>query len=138
MEPLSLLAVALVLVAGNLAYGMAMPIDLVGFFAALVLGLLSMYGISLLLAAWLPNPRIATGIGWAVFFPLGFSAGVWVPRAALPDVISKLGDVTPLGAFREAIQAAWVDTGVQPVHLIAMAVAAVLTIAAAVRWFRWQ
>jgi ABC-2 type transport system permease protein len=135
---LALIAVALVLTVGGLAFGMAMPANVPGFIAALLLGLLAMYGLSLLLAALLPNPRLAGGIGWAVFFPLGFTAGVWVPRDFLPQALRTIGDVTPLGAFREAIQSSWVDTGPRPIHLIAMAVAAVLTLAAAARWFRWQ
>lgn len=135
---LSLIATALVLIVGGIAFDMAMPANLVGFIAALLLGLLAMYGVSLLLAARLPNARIAGGIGWAVFFPLGFTAGVWVPRAYLPDVLNKLGDVTPLGAFREAIQSSWVDVGPRPIHLITLAVTAVVTLAAAARWFRWQ
>jgi ABC-2 type transport system permease protein len=135
---LALISVALVLIVGGLAFDMSMPANLPGFLASLLLGLLSMYGLSLLMAARLPNARVAGGIGWAVFFPLGFTAGVWVPRALLPDAIARLGDVTPLGAFREAIQSSWVDIGPRPVHLITMAVTAVITCAAAAKWFRWQ
>jgi ABC-2 type transport system permease protein len=135
---LALIAVVLVLIVGKVAFGMAMPANMIGFIAALLLGLLAMYGLSVLLAARLPNARIAGGIGWAVFFPLGFTAGVWVPKQFLPKAISALGDVTPLGAFREAIQSSWVDVGPRPIHLITLAVTAVVTIAAAARWFRWQ
>jgi ABC-2 type transport system permease protein len=135
---LALVAVALVLIVGGLAFDMSMPANLPGFLAALLLGLLAMYGLSLLLAALLPNARLAGGIGWAVFFPLGLTAGVWVPREFLPSALRAVGDVTPLGAFREAIQSSWVDVGPRPIHLITLAVTAVVTMAAAARWFRWQ
>lgn len=135
---LALVAVVLVLIIGGVAFGMAMPANVPGFVAALILGLLAMYGLSLLLAALLPNARLAGGIGWAVFFPLGLTAGVWVPREFLPAALRTIGDVTPLGAFREAIQSSWVDAGPRPIHLITLGVAAVITLAAAARWFRWQ
>jgi ABC-2 type transport system permease protein len=135
---LALVSVALVLIVGGVAFGMAMPANVPGFVGAIVLGLLAMYGLSLLLAALLPNARLAGGIGWAVFFPLGLTAGVWVPRDFLPAALRTLGDVTPLGAFREAIQSSWVDVGPRPIHLITLAVTAVVTVAAAARWFRWQ
>lgn len=135
---LAIIAVILVLVVGGLAFGMAMPRNVVGFVAALLLGMLSIYGLSLLLAALLPNPRVAAGLGWAVFFPLGFVAGVWLPKQLLPDVLSRIGDVTPLGAFRQAIEDSWVDTGPHPIQLISLAVSAVIFCAAAARWFRWQ
>jgi ABC-2 type transport system permease protein len=72
------------------------------------------------------------------FFPSLFFAGVWLPKHLMPDLLSRVGDLTPLGAFRESVQDAWVGTTPEPLHLAALTVVAVAAGVAAAKLFRWE
>ena len=56
----------------------------------------------------------------------------------MPAWLSRVGDLSPLGAFREAVQDAWVGTTPDPVHLVALAVVTVVAGTAAAKLFRWE
>ena len=57
---------------------------------------------------------------------------------AMPDLLSRIGDLTPLGAFREAVQDARVGMSPSALHLVALAAVAVISGAAAAKLFRWE
>jgi len=135
---LALVALALVLVVGVAALDMRMPGSIPWFAVAFVLGSASMFAVGLILAAVLPTARAAGGFGWLVFFPLAFLAGVYLPRNLMPDLLVRIGDFTPLAAFREAIQEAWVGGTPRPLHLFVMVATSLLAGALAARLFRWE
>ena len=56
----------------------------------------------------------------------------------MPDWLSRVGDLTPLGAFRESVQDAWVGTAPDPVHLLALAGVALVAGVAATKLFHWE
>ena len=60
----------------------------------------------------------------ALALTLGVGAA-WLSMA-MPAWRSRIGDLTPLGAFREAVQDAWVGATPAAAHLLAMAVVAVV------------
>ena len=46
----------------------------------------------------------AGAISWALFFPLMFFAGLWVPRQEFPTTLRDMSDLTPLGVSVEALE----------------------------------
>ena len=74
----------------------------------------------LVLAAVAPSARTATAVAIPLFFVVMFLGGVYVPRAALPDVLVRIGEFTPPGV--QGLQDAWVGNGPQLAPLVVMAV----------------
>jgi ABC-2 type transport system permease protein len=130
-------ALALVLGTGAAWLGMAMPASPGWLVVAFTLGAAALFAVGLVIAAVAPTARAANAIGMLVF-PSLFLAGAWLPKHLMPDLLSRIGDLTPLGAFRESVQDAWVGTTPEPVHLVALAVVAVVAGVAAAKLFRWE
>ena len=134
----ALASVVLVFVVGGLALDMSAPQHLAGFVLAMVLGLGALYALGLVVAAVATSARAATGLSMIFFFPSMFFAGLYLPKEAMPHVLSKIGDVTPLGAFRQSVQDSCVGGGPQALTLLALAGWLVVLAAVAARSFRWE
>jgi ABC-2 type transport system permease protein len=115
-----------------------MPASVGWFVVAFTLGAAALFAVGLVIAAVAPTARAANAIGMVVFFPSLFLAGAWLPKYEMPAWLSRIGDLSPLGAFRESVQDAWVGTTPDPVHLVALAVVAVVAGTAAAKLFRWE
>lgn len=135
---LAVVAVGLLVTVATLVIGRPAPQSLPWLAVSLALGAASMFAIGLLIAALAPNARAAQLIGNLPFWPLMFLAGAWIPKEHLPDWLSRTGDFTPLSAFRESAQAAWVGTTPQALHLLVMVAITVIAGAAAAKLFRWE
>ncbi|GII63307.1 transport permease protein [Sphaerisporangium krabiense] len=134
----SVVAVILMIVAGALAFGTHVPGRFPLFALTFLLGVCGLFGLGLCLAAVVPSSRAAGGIGSVVTFPLLFLAGMWVPRELMPDILRKIGDFTPTGAFGQAMRDAWAGATPEALHLVVLAVWAVGATALGVRAFRWE
>jgi ABC-2 type transport system permease protein len=135
---MALVALALVLGIGAAWLGMAMPASVGWFAVSFLLGTAALFAVGLVIAAVAPTTRAANAVGMLIFFPSLFFAGVWLPKHLMPDLLSRIGDLTPLGAFRESVQDAWVGTTPEPLHLAALAVVALVAGLAAAKLFRWE
>ncbi|GAA2361845.1 ABC transporter permease [Dactylosporangium salmoneum] len=130
-----LFSVLLTLVIGVAALGMHLP-DLPLVVPTLLLGVLGLFPIGLLVAAVARTTKAASGYALAMWFPSAFFAGLYVPVEYMPKVLRRIGDFTPLGAFRQAIQAAWVGDVPHPLHLAVLGASFLLAGGLAVRYFR--
>jgi ABC-2 type transport system permease protein len=135
---IALFAVTLVLGVGIVAFDTALPGQPAGFLVAFVLAAASLLSVGVLVAAVAPSGRAASGIGTMLFFPMMFFAGLYVPRDAMPAVLRRIGDFTPLGAGVQALQDAAGGAWPQPLHLAVMAAFAVVAGLAAAKLFRWE
>jgi len=135
---LLMLAVSLIAVGavGMLVLDVSVPRNMPGFVVVLSLGVLSLFGVGLLLASVIPNQRAASGITWMVFAPSAFLAGIYVPTQFLPGWVAKVGDLTPLAAFRTGLEDVWVGDSLRVQHLAVFLVTTVLAWMGAVRFFR--
>jgi ABC-2 type transport system permease protein len=131
-------AVTLVIGLGAVVFDTALPEQPLGFLVAFVLAAASLYAVGLLVAAVAPSGKAAAGIGTVLWFPIMFFAGLWVPREALPDIVNRVGDFTPLGAGVQAMQDAWNGAWPDPLHLAVMAAFAIGASLGAARLFRWE
>jgi ABC-2 type transport system permease protein len=130
--------VALTLVVGAAVLGMAMPADVPGLVLVIALGAASLFSLGLLIAAVARDATSAYVLGALVFFPSLFFAGIWLPKEQMPSTLSRIGDFTPLGAFRESLEATWTGASLDPVMLATMAAIALVAGGTAARIFRWE
>ncbi|MEU5950031.1 ABC transporter permease [Micromonospora sp. NPDC047465] len=114
------------------------PANIPGFVLAFLLGVACLFAVGLLIAALAPSARAAQSIGPALFFPLLFLAGAWLPRDRMPAALALIADYSPLGATVDTIGAAWSGASPQWGQLLALAVTAVLGSVLATRFFRWE
>ena len=135
---MALLAVALVIVIGNVALGIAAPQNIVGFTLAFVLGVSALFSGGILVAAIAPRGNAASALGALLLYPSLFFAGAWLPRERMPELLARISAYTPLGATQDMLQATWAGAALQPLQLAVMAAITVIVGAAAARLFRWE
>ncbi|MEW2389645.1 ABC transporter permease [Streptomyces venezuelae] len=133
------LASALIsLTVGRLAFDVTLPRQLFGYLLALVLAVLCGLALGALISALARTTKAASAIGSAVFFPMMFSAGVWLPVQAMPDTLARIVEFAPLGAAAQALSEAAAGDWPGWSHLGVLALWTVLLSAGASRWFRWE
>jgi ABC-2 type transport system permease protein len=134
---LAVATVTLVLAVGVVGFATAVPGSPAGFLLAFLLAA-ALLAVGILAAAVAPSGRAASGIGTLLFFPMMFFAGLWAPRDAMPEVLRRVGDFTPLGAGVQALQDAIARAWPRPLHLAVLAAFAAAAGLAAARLFRWE
>ncbi len=128
----------LVLAVARIAFSVALPEQLAGYVLAFLLSVVTMVAIGLFITAIAPNGKAATAIGNLAFFPLMFFAGLWLPRAGMPDVLQRISDFTPLGAAVRAMDDAMAGAFPELLPIGVMLIWTVAAGAAAIRYFRWE
>ncbi|MFF6953689.1 ABC transporter permease [Streptomyces iakyrus] len=128
----------LTLTVGRLVFDVRLPEQPAGYLLALLLAVLAALSLGAVVSARARTTKIATAIGTAVFFPMMFCAGVWVPVQAMPDLLARIVEYTPFGAAARALDEAAAGSWPGWAHLGVLAAwTAVLSVSAA-RWFRWE
>ncbi|MEV8514807.1 ABC transporter permease [Dactylosporangium sp. NPDC051484] len=130
-----LVSMVLTLAVGVAALDMRLP-NLLLVAPTFLLGLLGLFPIGLLVASVAGTAKAATGYALALWFPSAFFAGLYVPVEYLPSALRRIGDFTPLGAFRQAIQAAWAGDVPRPLHLAVLVASFLVAGGLAVRSYR--
>lgn len=135
---LALIALGLMLGIGAGAFGLGLPRQPAGFALTLALTAPALFSLGLCIAAVVPTWRVGQAVGGAVFFPLQFFAGLWVPRQVMPSGLRDVSDFTPLGAAVGALQDSIAGSFPTAKALLVMAGYAVVFGCLAVRWFSWE
>lgn len=105
---------------------------------SLVLGIAAMFTLGLAIAALAKTGGAARGMMAALFYPLNFFAGLYVPLELLPSPVQTIGHYTPLGAVVETIGNAWTGSFPPAGPLLALAGYAAVFGFIAQRFFRWE
>lgn len=120
------------------ALGMDLPEAPVELVAVILLGGAALFAVGTLVSAVAPDAKVGYVYSAAFFFPSLFFAGIWLPKEQMPGWLSRFGDFTPLGAFRESLENAFTGTGQDPLMLLTLAVTAAGAGTVAARVFRWE
>jgi ABC-2 type transport system permease protein len=131
-------AAVLLVLATAAVIGIAPPRHAAGAITTFGLGITAMFSIGILIAALAPGGRIASGIGVLLYWPMAFLGGLTVPKEQMPAVLARIGEFTPLGAFRQSIQDTWTGSAPDPLNLVIMAIYAVIFGVLAAKYFRWE
>ncbi|MFL9684180.1 ABC transporter permease [Streptomyces sp. KL110A] len=134
----ALVSALLVIVVGRAAFGVALPGNLLGYAAALLLATGGALALGAAVCALSRTQKVATAVGTAVFFPTMFTAGVWVPVQAMPDTLRRIVEFAPYGAASRALDEAARGGRPSAVAVAVMVFWAVVLTAVAVRRFRWE
>jgi ABC-2 type transport system permease protein len=137
----TVMAVAVMVVVqaiARLAFDVALPRHAGAYVLGYVLAALAMLALGLLVAALAPSGKGASAIGTLLFFPVLFFAGLWAPRATMPEVLRKISDFTPLGAGVQSLQDATAGHWPQLLHVAVMLGWTVVAGGLAARYFRWE
>ncbi|MEU9446583.1 ABC transporter permease [Streptomyces sp. NPDC048304] len=134
----ALASALLALAVGRLAFGVTLPRQPAGYLLALLLTAASALALGSLVSALSRTTKMASAIGSAVFFPMMFCAGVWLPVQAMPHTLARVVQLTPFGAAARALGEAAAGHWPGWDHLGVLALWTVLLTAGAARWFRWE
>jgi ABC-2 type transport system permease protein len=134
----ALVSALLALVVGRLAFDVRLPKQPGGYLLALLLAILAALALGAVVSSLSRTTKIAGAIGSAVFFPMMFCAGVWIPVNSMPDVMARIVGYTPFGAAAEALNRAAAGNWPGWTHLGVLVAWTVLLTAGASRWFRWE
>jgi ABC-2 type transport system permease protein len=133
-----LISVALVVAVARAAFHVPAPHAAGWFLLSVVLGIASLLAVGLFAAAVAPTARGAAGIGWLLFFPNMFLAGVYLPTEEMSSTMRQIGNFTPLGSALHAVRDSWMGIDPRPEYLGIMAAWALVAGALAARFFRWD
>jgi ABC-2 type transport system permease protein len=131
-------SVAIVLAVGRLAFNVTLPKQLFGYLLALVLTAAALFSIGLFVAAVVPSAKAGNAIGSLLFFPTMFFAGLWLPREAMPALLRRIADFTPLGAGEQALHDAAAGAWPHASALLVVTAYLVAFGAAAAKLFTWE
>jgi ABC-2 type transport system permease protein len=134
----AILSVAVVVGVSRVAFHVPAPVEAGWFVLSVILGIAALFALGLLVAAAAPTARSAAGLGWLLFFPNMFFAGVYFPTEEMSPVMRQIGNFTPLGSALHAVRDSWMGLTPRPEYLGIMAAYAVIAAAVAARFFRWE
>lgn len=134
----SMASAILVLTVGRLGYDVRLPDHLIGYAIAFLLALASALALGATLAALAPTTKATTAVATCVTFPTMFTAGLWVPVQAMPDMLRRIVETTPMGAGAEALNTAALGDMPEIVDLAVVAGWSIVFVTLAVRYFRWE
>jgi ABC-2 type transport system permease protein len=134
----AVVAAVLAIVAVIVLFDVVAPQQPLLFALSFVLAAASIFSLGLLVGARVRSTSSGAAVGMGIYFPMLFFAGVWIPRAVMPDGLRTLSDFTPLGAAVQAMNDSWIEgtVGLQP--LLVMAAYALVVGFIAMRVFRWD
>ncbi len=117
----AILSVALVIAVVRIAFHVPVPAAPGWFALSVLLGIGSLFALGMLAAAAAPTARSAAGLGWVLFFPNMFLAGVYFPSEVMSPTMRQLGNFTPLGSALHAVRDSWMGLDPRPEYLGIMA-----------------
>jgi ABC-2 type transport system permease protein len=131
--------VALVVVIGNLLYGVDWPRDPLALAGFTGLGVICFAALGIAFSHAIPNLDSVPAYQNAVFLPLIFISGVFYSADDLPPALETVAEVLPLKHVIDGMSAAIVGASVDEATAAAVIAAwAAAGIFAAVRFFRWS
>ena len=131
-------SVALVVAVVRFAFHVPAPVRAGWFIGSVLLGIAALFAVGLLVAAVAPTARSAAGLGYLLFFPNMFLAGVYFPTEEMSGTMRQIGNFAPLGAALHAVRDSWMGLAPRPEYLGIMAAWALGAGLLAVRFFRWS
>lgn len=134
----AVVAVTAVLLTARFAYGVVLPRQLAGFLVTTVLAALALTAVGMLVAAAAPSGRAANAIGAAVFYPMVFLGGLFLPVQTMPGPLRHISQATPMGAAVTAMRDTTDGNWPHWLALITMAAWAGGAALAAAKLFRWE
>jgi ABC-2 type transport system permease protein len=104
---LTLVTMALMVLAGKRYYPVNVDVPVVGFALALLISTWSILSIGFLIASIVPTARFAQPIGAAILYPMIALCGLFIPLNSLPPVLHAVARVLPLTYAVSLLEGIW-------------------------------
>jgi ABC-2 type transport system permease protein len=104
---LTLVTMALMVLAGKRYYPVNVDVPIFGFAMALLISTCSILSIGFLIASIVPTARFAQPIGAAILYPMIGLCGLFVPLASLPRMLQTVAHLLPLTYAVSLLQGIW-------------------------------
>jgi len=104
---LTLVTMALMVLAGKRYYPIQVGVPIFGFAMALLLSTWSILSIGFLIASIVPTARFAQPIGAAILYPMLALCGLFVPLRSLPPALQAMARVLPLTYAVSLLEGIW-------------------------------
>lgn len=134
----TVVGLTLLVLAGRRILPGALPANLVGFAAAVLLSTLSILSLGFVLASLVPTARFAQPLGAAVLYPMLAVSGLFFPVAQLPRGLRVVASALPTTHAVSLMQGVWEGAGWRWGDVGALVVAFGVCVAVAGWWFRWE
>jgi ABC-2 type transport system permease protein len=134
----ALAGLVIIFVTSVAAFGAPAPKSPAGLVLALAVSIAGLFPVGLTITAIARTANAASVVGRLAFFPLMFFAGLWLPRALMPDLLADISNYTPLGAAVQAIQDSVLQGFPPAAPLLVLGGYALVFAFLAKRYFRWE
>jgi len=104
---LTLVAMALMVLAGKRYYPVRVDAPIFGFAVALLISTWSILSIGFLIASIVPTARFAQPVGAAILYPMLALCGLFAPLESLPPALHVVARVLPLTYAVSLLQGIW-------------------------------
>jgi len=128
----------LVLAVAWLVFDVPLPGQPAWYVLVLVLATAASFAIGALVTAVSPTTRVGQTVGTIAFFPMMFTAGVYLPVPTMGGALHTVVTATPLGAAAEMLNDALTGSSPDLVDLLVTGGWTVVLALVAVRLFRWE
>ena len=137
---LTLVTLALMVLAGKRYYPVNVSVPIFGFAIALLISTWSILSIGFLIASIVPTARFAQPIGAAILYPMIALCGLFVPLESLPPALHAAARLLPLTYAVSLLQGIWKGEA-WSAHIgdiTALVVVFVICTALSAKVFRWE
>lgn len=134
----SIVSAAVTVLVARFVFDIAFPESVLWFVISFLLGVTAMFTLGLLIGAIARSATSSQVYGFALFFPMLFFAGVYVPRPFMSDGVLTVSNLTPIGAPVQAMMDSWAGMTPEPFHLIVALGYTLVFGLLAIRLFRWE
>jgi ABC-2 type transport system permease protein len=136
----TLVSLVLLMFAGRRILPGALPLDMVSFSAAVLLGTLSILSLGFVLASIVPTARFAQPLSAMVLYPMIALSGLFFPIASMPRPLRTIAYLLPTTHAVSLMQGVWDGTSwlAQSGTIAALLLAFTVCITLSARWFRWE
>ncbi|WP_329040732.1 ABC transporter permease [Streptomyces sp. NBC_00178] len=129
---------ALVVAVGRAAFGVRLPEQAAGYLVALLLAVACVLALGATICALSRTSKAAAAAGSVAYLLTMFTAGVWVPVQAMPDLLRRTVEFTPFGAASQALDQAATGSWPDWTHLVVVVAWTAALGAVSARFFRWE
>jgi ABC-2 type transport system permease protein len=131
-------SVTTLLLVARFAFGVVLPRQMAGFLLTTLLAAVALTTLGLVVAGAAVGGRAANAVGAAVFYPMVFLGGLFLPIQTMPAALRHVSHATPLGAAVTAMQDATNGHWPRGMALATMLIWAIGAAGLAARFFRWE
>ena len=105
---MTVLGMGLLILAGDLVYGLRFDGNVLDITGAFILSSLSFFSLGFILAGVMPTARTGQVVAMVIFYPMLFLSGAGLPLELLPENVRKISDFLPLTHVVTLLRGMWI------------------------------